>query len=363
MITIENIKTAIENQQALLKDGDEMSYETLLFFQEQSGKNKKILFEDFRTEEKRSPVFHVRCTCPVCGEEFTFCMTKTKFTESKRWGISLFTYFNGISPHGIEGSEFKDYLKSKIKENNPLPCIKCCNNLKKELDDVKSEFYDHPLIWINTHNPDEGGWQWRECTKLIKYPSNFKNIPEGFIYCGVHYRDRYNHIIRSSFDANYIQWKEIKEKTTIERNPSSVKQFVEDVLRTHPLIDDPYNSRKKSVEIAENFLDGLLSGTDLSVLLDYVGTEIGKIQKRISVPPVPTHVFKFGKYKGYDVHRIIEIDRDYITWALEKVEDFIMSEEEWKHYRGEEWHRLEDLENTSQENDSENVVDEYGPFN
>lgn len=50
MITIEKIKTSIENQQALLKDGNEMSY--------------------------------VRCSCPVCGLEW-HCLEELENTTKK----------------------------------------------------------------------------------------------------------------------------------------------------------------------------------------------------------------------------------------------------------------------------------------
>lgn len=230
--------------------------------------------------------------------------------------------------------------------------------VEKEIE----EFYSNPLKWVNTNTPDVPSWQWKKIVKLYTYPIGFKNIPEGYKYCGVKYKKRGSIYEEEIFDENYLNWKTIKEKTIVEKKISSVHELLNSLLGDLRYSDTTPVAHKKAIKIVELMLEGLVSNADLPSLLKHVSRESNRILDSIKRNSNPSRVFSFGKYKGMTIHEVIEIDPEYIYWALNVVEGFTLTDDEKVHYNGEEWkHEAEDASIEDQVQNGLNETMAYHP--
>lgn len=214
------------------------------------------------------------------------------------------------------------------------------------------EFYNDPLFWVNTHSPEQCSWQWDKIVNLYAYPEDFSNRPEGWKYCGVKYKERYSNFkVATMYESNYQNWKNVQDRTIIHKKDSTAQEIIQQIIENKSFEKKRTQGFSRTLELAKKLLDGIINDVELKSLLDYVAIESAYILKISRKQLFPTKVFNFGKYKGYNIHEVIDADRDYITWALTNLDNFMLDEEAMKHYRGEAW------EMSSEKSDSHEALE------
>jgi hypothetical protein len=394
--TKEQLEQAARELKPLFHRGDSMSFEAYEYFRKLEGKVKKVLLLEFKYPAiERAKIGIVR-ECGICGAQDACMLTKTDLLT--RWSQ------NDILPEkyrcfkkGRGVTDFQGDVQERILARKPVGmsreefcvCPSCYSEIYGGLWEERKDFYASPLKWVNTHRPEAGGWQWDKVKKLKKFPVGFKGIPEGMEYCEVEFVDADGYNGASAIERNeeYDTWRQVRNKTVTPKPVSAVEDFVDSILGGKEMLaDDKFGSRTKTRETAEKFLDGVISGQDLTMLLNFVVERCNGILKNLETQKaIPyCHRFKFGKYKGMPVHLVIETDREYVTWVLENIESFVLTEDEMKHYNGEGWtiadhmailhgeepQKTENRENiTFDANDTDNknpfspiVTDDYVPY-
>lgn len=346
MITIEDIKTAIKDENKILTPDCELSYDAFKYLKKEAKiTQRRALFVDGWQPRQK---VHVVMVCSICGEEFRCELNKSSVVETSPRELNYGDTCEGILNRYTCGrKEVDDYLKTIKPHGVSLEKMQMCNacfrRINKQMNEEFKEFYENPLVWVNTHSSEKRSWQWDSIVKLYTYPVSFTNIPEGWKYCGVKFKKRYGFGLQTecAFDKDYENWHRIKDNTVVLQRNSTAKNIIQSILDSKPFDEQKPLGYRRMIEMTERMLDGIINNVDMSSLCEYVITEANKVLEITKTPPPPTKIFKFGKYKGYDVNRVIEIDRDYITWALEKIEGFVLGEEEMSHYLTGVWRRTD----------------------
>lgn len=356
MITTEDIKEAIKNQKPIFHPDSKISYDAYKCLRKVTKLNMGILFSEFPPyNPKIKNSLCIVFTCPLCGKEFEFRFSKAKFisyiqTDFNYQDLCVTKY----PQHTTGGKEFENYIKMYKPKNVSFSefymCQECCDTLQDEEEQVFEEFYNDPLSWVNTHSPEQCSWQWDRIVNLYAYPEDFSNKPEGWKYCGVRYEERYSRYkMATMYEPNYENWKNVQDRTITPKKTSTAHEIIQEIIESKSFDQKKTQGFSRTLELAEKILDGIINDVELKSLLDHIATESVYILKILGNPLIPTKVFKFGKYKGHDVHEVIETDRNYITWALENIDSFMLDEEAMKHYRGEAWEKPKNCLNNHEE--------------
>ena len=344
-ITREQVEQAAAERKPLLHKGDRMQFDAYECFRGLSGAEKRALLSEFKYPAKQRAKIGIVRRCGICGAEAARMLGKADITPTKprvdTWPEGYICFKKTPRVTDFQGDALERCLSKKpagMTKAEFCVCPSCYSEVCDGLREERGEFYLSPLKWVNTHRPEDGGWQWDKVKKLAKYPADFKGVPEGREYCEVEFvdADGYGGARAVERDERYDSWKQVRGKVVTPKYASAVEEFVRGVLGgKETLADDQFNSRAKTRETAEKFLDGVISGRDLATLLDFVVERCIGIRKNLEArQPMPcNHRFKFGKYRGMPVHLVIAEDREYVTWALENVGSFVLTEDEMKHYR------------------------------
>ena len=344
MIEIKDIQEALKEKKSLFYAGAEINQETYEFLCSQTIENIEMLFEDMPpSHPKRPSHLLIHFKCQRCFSPMTISLTKSQFKLCKCGGFpALMEKFCNLRTSEeseiIHSLNFLDIEKGVTTLKGI--CNDCIRSLRKNINDKYDEFYSDPLLWVNTHSTEKHSWQWEKIVKLYTYPIGYENHPQGYMYCGVRVKDRDLKSTTDYFDSDYYNWKTIREKTVVERRLTTTREILNELLGNIKNTDEQPASQKKAIKIAEVFIEGLASNTDLSSIMEYVSKETARLLEKIKKNSTPSRILNFGKYKGMPIHTVIEIDPEYIYWALTVVEGFCLTEDELAHFNGEEWKHL-----------------------
>lgn len=352
MIEINNIITAIQQQEALFYDGAVMSYDACEFLLLQNGKVFDLLFSSFpKWNSQHKPHACICCKCQVCDEPYHINVTKTNLKKSN---MQLLNY-KALELSNMQENEIYNLIRIINPEHNLLHlsqvCKGCVMNFYKTLKAEADDFYKNPLIWVNTHTPNKHPWHWDRVIKLYAYPYGFDNQPEGWKYCGVRYKRLDSKSVSDMFETNYYNWKTINENTRVEWTFSSVHEAIRNLMGDKMMSPSMSLAHKRTLALAEQMLEALKSDADIQPILKLVAQETNKILDNYKKLSLTSRIFSFGKYKGMSIIDIIEIDPEYINWALHKIEGFYLTEEERALYNGEEWEEKIDFPIINNENE------------
>ncbi len=358
MVTVEEIQEAIKNRKPIFYPNNRISYDAYKFLRKVTKADRDILLSEFPPfdPQKRYSLFIV-FTCPLCGKEFEISFSKAKFISFIRTDFNYQDLCETKYPQHTAGcAEFENYIKmykpKGISFSKFYMCQECCDSLQDEEEQVFEEFYNDPLFWVNTHSPEQCSWQWDKIVNLYAYPEDFSNRPEGWKYCGVKYKERYSNFkVATMYESNYQNWKNVQDRTIIHKKDSTAQEIIQQIIENKSFEKKRTQGFSRTLELAKKLLDGIINDVELKSLLDYVAIESAYILKISRKQLFPTKVFNFGKYKGYNIHEVIDADRDYITWALTNLDNFMLDEEAMKHYRGEAW------EMSSEKSDSHEALE------
>lgn len=341
MIEKKDIQEAIEKRKSLFFPGAEISQETYEFLCQQTVENIEMLFADMpKTKPKEPSHLYVHFKCQRCFSPMTVKLTKKQFRTCFNGGFpSLIDRYTNLR-YGEEAEIVYSLNLLGIEKgvtNLKGVCDDCIRSFRKKIEGKFGEFYNRPLVWVNTNSPDKHSWQWNRVVKLYAYPLGYENRPEGWKYCGVRIKDRDSKSTTDYFDSDYYNWKTIKEKTVVEKRLTTTREVLNELLGNIKNSDETPAAHKKAMSIAEILIEGLSSDTDLTSILEYVSRESSRLLEKIKKNSSPDRILNFGKYKGMSVHNVIEIDPEYIYWALTVVEGFTLTDDEKAHYNGEDW--------------------------
>lgn len=343
MIEKQDIKKAVKDRRPIFYEGAEVSLSAFEYLRTLTGKSFNVLFEDFpKATAQHKPEITVSYCCPICQKKQSFDITKGKIQKTYSYDTDVLCRSKKDTR-----SMYENEIYEIFRQKDPTlrlttlaqVCDECLRNANNQVEKEKNEFYANPLEWVNTHSPEVYAWQWNKVVSLYTYPIGYSNIPEGNIYCGVKYRMMGTILQKEAYDENYLNWKKIKERTVVERKISTVHELMDELLGDRRYDDTTPVVYRKAVNIAEVLLEGLASGADLAAVLKHVEKESGRILVNIRRNANPTRTFNFGKYKGMTIHEVIEIDAEYIHWALNVVEGFTLTDDEKAHYNGEPWQK------------------------
>ena len=344
MVNIISITKAIEERKPLFYPGAEIDKEAYEFLCKQTAENIDMLFADMPpTKTKKPSYLHVHFKCQRCLGPMTVKLTKSQFKQCRTGGLSVLMerYCEIRANEEREIIHDLSFLNiEKGVKNLKGVCNDCIRSLKKKINDKYGEFYNDPLLWVNTHNPENHCWQWNRVVKLYAYPLGYEKRPDGWKYCGVRIKNMDSRGMTDYMDTDYYNWKTIKDKTVVEKRLTSTREILNELLGDLKKADEIPAALKKAINIAEVFIEGLASKTDLSSLIEYVSKESSRLMEKMKKNSSPSRILNFGKYKGMSIHAVIEIDPEYIYWALTVVEGFSLTDDELAHYNGEEWEHL-----------------------
>ena len=364
IITIEDVKEAVEIGKPLFHDGDVVSHEVYSYLVcNVSATAKKTLFSELSQYKvgSGSGKLKVITKCLLCGKEEEHYLTRTGFNGSeanfvlsyeKRIHEKLFGWhLHSNKELGDDIKRCLDYNIERRRIENLLPIVcedcynKAADTYKKDWDD----FYDDPLEWVNTHEPNEQSWKWDKVEKLYLYPKDYTDVKEGYKFCGVRYI--INNRSVEMYEAKFDQYRKYKSKIVQMERCMPIKEYVFNKQKECNIPDDINDSRYKSFVLAEEFLNGLCNEADLGYLINYVADKISILADQVgAIEKSKCNRFAFGKYKGYPVHLVIDLDRQYIDWLLNNNPTFHLRRDELLHYQGLEWH---DMDEQKPENDFE----------
>ena len=169
-------------------------------------------------------------------------------------------------------------------------CNDCIRSLRKNINDKYDEFYSDPLLWVNTHSTEKHSWQWDKIVKLYTYPIGYENHPQEYIYCGVRIKDRDLRSTTDYFDSDYYNWKTIREKTVVEKRLTTTREILNELLGNIKNTDEQPAAQKKAIKIAEVFIEGLASNTDLPSIMEYVSKETARLLEKIKKNSTPSRI-------------------------------------------------------------------------
>lgn len=360
---------AVQDNEPFFQNGDCMSREAYWYFKKElPRKIKMVLLDNLRAVKKRTIGGHVQVSepCFSCGTDVTKTMSRTgllenhsyEFHDSFCWKYELLEKDPDFRHRRRnESNIIERQIRSHVKAIGPkgadadklCMCKDCYDKIKQYYLAEWERFYADPVTWINTHSPSDDSWQWEMVLKQYMYPEEYAQVPEGWKYCGAKIRGLDGNV-KEYYEQGYCKYRDFERNTIRLRRRSEVRDYVRDKAMSCNFADDAQETREKAFRIAEDFLACLCEGSDLRQLLDYVASETGKLWKELDgEQPKAINRFKFGKYKGYPVHFVIDVDKDYIDWAMRSVDGFSLSDDEWLHYNGKEWKRERPEDNTDGE--------------
>lgn len=344
MIEVKDIQKSIEERKSLFYAGAEINQEAYDFLCRQTPENIEMLFADMPPTKPKEPShLYIHFECQRCFSPMTIGISKNQFKLCRCGGFpTLLERHSNIRPSDESGIiyalSFLDIEKGV--KNLKGVCDDCIRSLRRQINDKYGEFYNDPLLWVNTHNSEKHSWQWDKVEKLFAYPHGYDKQPAGWKYCGVRIKSRDSKETTDYVDSDYYNWKNIMDKTVVEKRLKTTREILNELLGNINKTEETPAAFKKAISIAEVFIEGLASNINLSSLMEYLSKESGQLLENIKKKSSPSRTFNFGKYKGMSIHAVIEIDPEYIYWALSVVEGFTLTIDEQAHYNGEEWKHL-----------------------